>query len=97
MRAGLVDDGRLARERATLLADRGAGDSMIAAELEQRGVADEETRAALALLEPEADRAARIIDARGRTPGTARRLAAKGFSDETLESLIADLSSDAVE
>jgi regulatory protein len=96
-RAGLVDDGRLARERATLLAARGAGNGMIAADLEDRGVPDDEIGAALALLEPEPDRAARIVEARGRTAGTARHLAAKGFSEEALETLIAELSSDAVE
>ncbi len=96
-RAGLVDDGRLARERATLLAGRGFGNGMIAADLEHRGVPDGEIRAALALLEPEPDRVARIIEARGRTVATARHLAAKGFSEEALETLIAELSSDAVE
>jgi SOS response regulatory protein OraA/RecX len=96
-RAGLVDDGRVARQRAAVLAERGAGNRMIAADLEHRGVPDEEIRRALTLLEPESDRVARIIEARGRTPGTVRHLAAKGFSEETLEPLIADMSSEAIE
>ncbi len=96
-RAGLVDDERLARDRATVLAGRGAGDAMIAADLDRRGVPADEIRGALALLEPESERAARIVDTRGRTVATARHLAAKGFSEETLESLIADMSSDAIE
>ncbi len=96
-RAGLVDDARFARERATLLAVRGAGNGMITVDLEHRGVPDEEIRTALALLEPESDRAERIIEARGRTSGTARHLAAKGFSEEALETLIAELSSDGVQ
>ena len=43
------------------------------------------------------NRAARIIDMRGRTPKTARHLAAKGFSEETLETLVADLAADAID
>ncbi len=96
-RAGLVDDGRLARERASVLADRGAGNAMIAADLEQRGVPEAEVRSAIALLEPESDRVARIIGTRGRTVKAARYLAAKGFSEEALESLVADMSPDAIE
>jgi len=96
-RAGFVDDHRFARDRSSLLATRGAGDDLIADDLERQGVADEEIRAALEALEPESIRAVRIIGARGRTPRTARHLAAKGFSEETLETLIADLSADAID
>jgi SOS response regulatory protein OraA/RecX len=96
-RAGLVDDHRFASERSSLLATRGAGNALIADDLERQGVADEEIRAAVEALEPESARAARIIGARGRTQKTARHLASKGFSDETLETLVADLASDAVD
>ena len=96
-RAGLVDDRRFARDRATLLAVRGAGDHFISADLERRGVSEADAREAVDLLEPESTRAARIIEARGRTVRTARHLAAKGFSEEALETLVADLSSDALD
>ena len=96
-RAGLVDDCRFALDRSRLLATRGAGNALIADDLERQGVAEEEIRAALEVLEPESDRAARIIEARGRTPKTARHLASKGFSGETLETLVADLSTDAID
>jgi len=96
-RAGLVDDHRFARDRSSLLATRGAGNDLIADDLERQGVADGDIRAALEALEPESVRAARIVEARGRTPTTARHLAAKGFSEETLESLVADLSADAID
>lgn len=96
-RAGLVDDHRFACDRSRLLATRGAGDHLIADDLERHGVPDEDIRAALEDLEPESNRAARIIDRRGRTPKTARHLAAKGFSEETLETLVADLAADAID
>jgi len=96
-RAGLVDDHRFARERSGLLATRGAGNELIADDLERQGVADEDIRAALAALEPESARAARIAEVRGKTPKTARYLASKGFSEETLETLVADLSADAID
>jgi SOS response regulatory protein OraA/RecX len=93
-RAGLVDDQRFAGGRAALLASRGAGDLLIADDLERHGVPVDAARAAIDELEPEPARAARIIAARGASPQTARRLAAKGFSEATLEPLVADLVSE---
>lgn len=95
-RAGLVDDARFAIGRAQLLASRGAGDLLIADDLERRGVPQRLARAAIEALEPESTRAAAIVDQRGKSPQTARRLAAKGFSEEIVESLVADLAADAV-
>lgn len=95
-RAGLVDDERFAAGRATLLAARGAGDLLIGDDLERHGVPAAAARAAIEGLEPEAARAAAIIVGRGATPRTARYLAAKGFSEATLEPLVADLVADAV-
>ena len=57
-RAGYVDDARFARDRAAVLAGRGYGDDWIRADLEAQGVAAEAAEAALAALEPEAERAA---------------------------------------
>lgn len=93
-RAGLVDDERFAAGRAELLARRGAGNDLIADDLEQQGITFEGIRAAIGQLQPEQDRAAAIIEARGLSPRTARYLAAKGFSDSTLEPFIADLATD---
>jgi regulatory protein len=90
-RAGLVDDGRFARGRAAALADRGAGDSLIRDDLERQGVSGELIATALAALEPETARAARIVAAEGNTPRALRRLAAKGFGREALEPFVADV------
>ena len=96
-RAGLVDDRRYARDRSSLLAARGAGDHLIAVDLEGHGVPGEHIREMIGLLEPESERAARIVATRGRTPRTARHLAAKGFSEDTLETLVANLAADAID
>ena len=93
-RAGLVDDQRFAAARAALLAARGAGDLLIADDLERQGVSVDLARAAIAALAPERVRAESIIEARGRSQRTARQLAAKGFSEESLEALVADLATD---
>jgi SOS response regulatory protein OraA/RecX len=85
-RGGLVDDARFAARRAALLAERGAGDAMIRDDLERRGLAGEHVEAALAALEPERERARRLV-ADGRS---ARWLASRGFDGDALESLVAD-------
>jgi regulatory protein len=85
-RAGVVDDNRFARSRAAQLADRGQGDAAIRWDLEQRGLAAEQVEQALAELEPEAARAARIVAKRGRGPATAGLLARRGFCDEVVAS-----------
>jgi SOS response regulatory protein OraA/RecX len=83
--AGLVDDARLAANRAESLAGRGYGDAAIRHDLERRGVGADLVEAALAALEPEAERAGRIVARRGTGAGTARYLAGKGFGEEVLE------------
>ncbi len=95
-RAGLIDDGLFAAGRAALLARRGAGDLLIADDLERQGVPSDAAHDAIAGLEPESARAAALIDARGRSARTARLLAAKGFSEASLEALVADLAAEAV-
>ena len=96
-RAGLVDDRRFASSRAALLARRGAGDLFIADDLVRKGVPADEASFAIAGLEPEAARAATLIESRGRSATTARFLAAKGFSEASLEGLVADLAAEAIE
>jgi SOS response regulatory protein OraA/RecX len=88
-RVGLVDDGRFATERARVLAERGKGDVAIRFDLARAGVDDAETEAALALLEPERERAVRLVERRGASAATARLLASRGFDEEVVAALIA--------
>jgi len=96
-RAGYLDDERFALARAQSLAQRGAGDARVRDDLERRGVAAETIAAALAALEPERERAERIAVARGRTPRTARYLAAHGFDEDAVAAAVAPDGADAVE
>ena len=95
-RAGLVDDRRFAMQRAEQLASRGSGDLLIADDLGRQGVPPELVRLAIAALEPETARADAVVAARGTSPKTARFLASRGFSEAALESIIANLASDAL-
>jgi regulatory protein len=88
-RIGYVDDERFARTRAEQLAARGSGDALIRHDLEGRGIAVEHVEAALAGLEPERERAARITEHRGRSVKTARYLASRGFGPDALEAAVA--------
>ena len=88
-RIGYVDDERFARTRAESLAERGSGDALIRHDLERRGIAAEHVEAALAELEDERERAARIIRRRGPGAKTARYLASRGFGAEALEAAVA--------
>ena len=81
---GLVDDSRLAASRAAALAARGHGDAAIRWDLERRGVGFDDVEAALAHLEPERERALRIVAERGCGPVTARFLARRGFDEDAV-------------
>jgi SOS response regulatory protein OraA/RecX len=96
-RLGYVDDERFARSRAESLARRNCGDEMIRADLEGRGVAAEQIDAALAGLESERDRVERIVAGKGRSAKTARFLAARGFSDDSVETVVAPEEIEAVD
>jgi regulatory protein len=85
--AGLVDDGRVASARAEALAARGYGDAAIRFKLEGEGIAAAIVAEALAGLEPEAVRAGKLLDQRGRKPAAVRWLASRGFDAGTLEDL----------
>jgi len=87
-RGGFVDDRRVARARSTSLADRGYGDAAIRDDLERKGVTRQIVDASLEELEPEAERAGRLVGRRGRSPGTARYLAGKGFSADSVEAVL---------
>ena len=83
--AGLVDDARVASNRAQTLAGRGYGDAAIRFSLAGEGLAAEIVAEALAGLEPEAERARGQVERRGRGPKTMRWLAARGFDEAVLE------------
>ena len=95
-RSGLVDDERFAERRARQLAERGAGDLLIVDDLVRQGVDDLVARVAVGRLPVEANRAAAVVERRGRSARTLRYLAARGFSEDSLEALIADLGSGAL-
>lgn len=84
-RAGLVDDERYALRRAESMAERGHGDAAVRWRLDRDGVAPEAIERALRALEPELERARRLVAARGPGPRTARALARRGFSEEAVE------------
>lgn len=84
-RAGYVDDQRFALGRAQALAARSLGDEAIRWDLERQGLPDALAGEAIAALEPEGRRAQRIAASRGATLATARFLARKGFSEDSLE------------
>jgi SOS response regulatory protein OraA/RecX len=88
-RLGYLDDERVARARAEQLAARGSGDALVRADLERRGIAPEAIESALSGLEPERERADRIVAERGRTAKTARYLAARGFGEDAVAALVA--------
>ncbi len=70
--AGLVDDRRFAASRAAQLAERGLGDGAVADDLRARGLDDDLVREAVAGLEPESERARRLVEQRGLSPRTLR-------------------------
>jgi regulatory protein len=84
-RLGYVDDERFARRRAEQLAGRGSGDALIRHDLRRRGIDSAVVDVALAALEPERERAARIAAQRGRSVKTARYLASRGFGADVLD------------
>lgn len=84
-RVGLLDDARFAADRARRLADRGYGDGAIRFDLERQGVTDELAAEAVGALEPERERAARLVELRGRDGRTARWLAGRGFDAASVE------------
>ena len=93
-RQGALDDERFAHARAAALAERGLGDAAIAFRLGRDGIAPESLEAALAALEPERDRAVRIVARRGATARTARWLAARRFEQDSIEAAIEGIADD---
>lgn len=93
-RAGFVDDARYATRRAASLAARGHGDAAIRWRLEGEGVPPDLVADALGALEPERDRALRVVAARGAGARTARELARRGFGEDAVESALGGLVAD---
>lgn len=93
---GYLDDARFASRRAESLAARGYGDALVAADLARQGVSGEVAAAAVAALEPERQRAARLVARRGGGTRTGRYLAAKGFSEEVVLAYVAGTADGAV-
>jgi regulatory protein len=93
---GYVDDERFARNRAQALAERGAGNLLVLADLERHGVAAGTAAVAVAALAPEVERAAAIVARRGASLRTARLLAGKGFDEDVVADVVAALGDEAV-
>lgn len=87
-RIGYVDDVRFATVRAAALAARSLGDAAVRHDLEAGGISPEVVEAALAALEPEAERAAAVVARRGRSAKTAAHLARKGFGEDAIEAAV---------
>ena len=93
-RTGLLDESRFAHGRASALASRGAGDALVRDALRRAGVPRETVENAVSELDPEAERARQIVARRGASPRTARYLAGKGFSPETVAAVVASETRD---
>lgn len=90
-RLGYIDDGRFTADRAAVLAARGYGDAYIRFDLERHGADAESVESALAALEPESARARELAAQLGAGPNAVAKLSRKGFSDESLEEIVAAL------
>ena len=86
--AGAVDDERFAGVRAESLARRGYGDAAIRHDLHGQGLTQDVVERAMDQLEPEPERARRLVDRRGPGARTARYLAGKGFAEESCEAAL---------
>src|SRR5262249_24473062 len=92
--AGYVDDARYASSPAQMLAGRGYGNDGVRFELERDGVQAAEIAAGLASLPPERERALSLARVARAPTAAIRRLAAKGFSRDSIEAALAALPSD---
>ncbi len=83
-RLGYLDDERFAAGRAEALVRRGYGDDGVRQLLASEGASEAAIDAALAALEPEAERARRIVEQRGASARTAAQLQRKGFGEDAV-------------
>jgi SOS response regulatory protein OraA/RecX len=94
-RAGVLDDARLAEDRAELLARRGYGDAAIRADLRRRLIPAEAAEVAVAGLQPELARVGPLVEGQTVSPKLLRRLAGRGFSRDTLEEIATSFAHEA--
>jgi regulatory protein len=94
---GLLSDDTFAEDRARTLARRGAGDEFIRHDLRRHGIDHTAVEHAIAELEPEETRAARLFHQRGRGAKALRYLAGRGFAADTLERIAEKHPRDAIE
>ena len=87
---GYLDDSRFAFGRARSLAERGYGDDAVRFELEQEGVAAERIDTAVAGLAAERERALAVLRGSRSPLAGIRKLAAKGFSADSIEAAAAE-------
>jgi SOS response regulatory protein OraA/RecX len=83
-RVGVVDDVRLARNRAAVLSDRGYGNAAIDADLAGRGIEEAVRAEVIATLPGELERLERLLERRGTGPRAARLAAGRGFGEEAV-------------
>jgi SOS response regulatory protein OraA/RecX len=95
--AGALNDARLARVRASSLADRGWADAAIAARLATEGIAETDVRAALEALPPEDERAAELAAGVGDPRKAWALLSRRGFDPDTIEAAVRALDDQAPE
>jgi SOS response regulatory protein OraA/RecX len=93
-RAGYVDDGRFAADRAVVLAQRGYGDAWIRADLERQGVERGVAESAVAVLEAEPERARREAARAGGGLRAVQFLGRRGFSEDALEAVASTVVAD---
>jgi regulatory protein len=96
VRTGVVDDRRYAESRASSLADRGAGNTLIRQELLHAGVEADVVEDALVAIPPERERAGLIVARRGGGAKTARYLAGKGFAEDVVHAVVAQSHDEAL-
>ena len=95
-RLGFVDDTRLARSRARLLADRGYGNDAIRFDLERQGIPEHVAAEAITALDPEEMRACTVVAAAPDGLKAVRRLSARGFSDDVVAAALEALQAGAL-
>src|SRR5262249_60525702 len=86
---------RTAQTGARALGERGLGHAAMRFGLERDGGARHAIAPAVAALEPENDRAFRLVPRRGATAKTIRWLTSRGFAPESVESAVAAVADDA--
>jgi SOS response regulatory protein OraA/RecX len=89
--AGVLDDSRLAVRRAHSLAERGWGNAAVAERLRGEGIGEDAVEPALADLEPELERATRLVASAGGAVKAWALLSRRGFDPDTIEAVVDQL------